>query len=62
MIFHQAIHTERYTQIISRYTITDHLSTWSEKQIYFRNIVRKLLSNSMKTISELLSNPTIGIT
>lgn len=53
---HQPIHTERYTQIISRHTITDHLSTWSGNKIYFRNIVRKWFYDSVKSITDLLSN------
>lgn len=38
---HQTIHTEWYTQIIPRHTITDHLSTWSGNKTYFENIVGK---------------------
>lgn len=52
----QPIHTERHTQIISRHAITDHLSTCSGNKIYFRNIVRKWFYDSVKSITDLLSN------
>lgn len=53
---HQTIHTEMYTQIISRLKIIDHLSTRSGNKIDFENIVGKLLYDSMEGVSTLSSN------